>query len=137
MSLFVLPCSRRYGAGANNVKVHTSEQVKQLLAALADEKDDNGKNVSPFTYAETYDEMYAALMTKDKPVLQVSKQTDIITVRGRIWPLEEFLQSIGFIKMGNEMIVTASAATENGGFDAVLADVKLLAETYGWMVEEA
>ena len=101
--------SRRYGNGANHVKVHTSEQVQQLLGALADEKDANGRTVMPFTYAVVVD-MYATLMTKEKPSLQIDKQTDIITLRGKLWPLEEFLQSLGFIKNGNEMIVTTSAA---------------------------
>ena len=78
--------SRRYGNGANHVKVHTSEQVQQLLGALADEKDANGRTVMPFTYAVVVD-MYATLMTKEKPSLQIDKQTDIITLRGKLWPL--------------------------------------------------
>ena len=115
--------------------MHTSEQVKQLLSALADEKDDASKSIGPFTYAETYHERYAELMVKDKPVLCVKQEADAITVSGRLWPLEEFLQSLGFFKMGTEMIVTETAAAENGGFDAVQADVLLFAETYGWQVE--
>ena len=71
--------SRRYGAKANNVKVHTSEQVKELITALADETDANGKRVTPFTYAETYNEMYAELMARDKPILRFSRQTDLLT----------------------------------------------------------
>ena len=78
--------------------------------------------------------MYAALMTKDKPALQISQTTDNITLTGKLWPLEKFLQSLGFIRTGDEMIVTKSAAEEHHGFDAVLADVNLLAQTYGWQV---
>ena len=96
--------------------MHTSEQVKQLLSALADEKDDASKSIGPFTYAETYHERYAELMVKDKPVLNVKQQTDVITVSGRLWPLEEFLQSLGFFKMGNEMIVSETAAEKNFSF---------------------
>ena len=81
--------------------------------------------------------MYAELMSKDKPALQVNQQAHMLTVSGRLWPLEEFLQSLGFFKNGNEMIMTTSAAAEKGGFDAVLKDVKLLALTYGWEMEEA
>ena len=53
----------------------------------------------------------------------------IAPMRSRISP------SLGFFKMGNEMIVSETAAEKNGGFDAVQEDVLLLAETYGWQVE--
>lgn len=127
---------RRYAAEARHVKVHTSEQVQQLLTALLDEKAVNGKGAAPLIYADKYHEMYAELMLKEKPVLIVRKQTDIIAVSGRTWPLEVFLQSLGFNKVGQEMVVTEAAAEENGGFDQVLEDVNLLAETYGWKVEQ-
>jgi hypothetical protein len=119
------------------VKVHTSEQVKELIVALADETDANGKHVTPFTYAETYHEMYAELMARDKPILRFRQQTDLLSLTGRLWPLEEFLQSLGFVKIPDEMIITASGAAENGGLDAVLADVRVLTKTYGWQLVEA
>ena len=119
------------------MKVHTSEQVNQLIAALEDETDDSGKKITPITYQESYLEKYAELMARDKPVIHVTKQTDIITISGRIWPLEDFLASLGFTKISNEMILTASAAAENAGFDAAMADGKLLASTYGWEIVDA
>ena len=130
--------SRRYGNSANNVRVHTSEQVKELISALADETDVNGKRVTPFTYAETYNEMYAELMARDKPILRFCRQTDLLSLTGRLWPLEAFLESLGFAKMPEGMIITASGAAQNGGLDAVLADVQMLAKTYGcWRLVEA
>ena len=100
--------------------------MKELISALAEETDVNGKRVTPITYAETYNEMYAELMARDKPILRFSRQTDLLSLTGRLWPLETFLESIGFVKIPEQMIITASGAAQNGGFDAVLADVQIL-----------
>ena len=127
--------SCRYHNNTNHVKVHTSEQVKQLVTVLSEETDDNNKFPTPFKFTDNYDDMYAQLMLKDKPVLSMNRQTDIITLTGKVWPLELFLHSLGFVKFNSEMVITTSSAEAHGGFDAITADVRALAHTYGWKIE--
>ena len=86
---------RRYHGGCNYVTVRTSEQVKQLIAALSEETDDVGKKATPFGYKESYTAMYAQLMLKDKPVMNATRTEEKITVSGKTYGLQLFLDSLG------------------------------------------
>ena len=64
---------------------------------LSEETDDVGKKATPFGYKETYTTMYAQLMLKDKPVINVTRTEEKITVSGKTYQygLQLFLDSLG------------------------------------------
>ena len=122
--------------GFNYVKLTSSEQLQILLEALGAAEDPRGSKVTPFKFAEDYDEMRAVLMAKDKPVIQIS-DTNVIT--GRYWPLEHYLKDLGFIKLEEGGLRPQSTDRNGLDFDAnaLIEEAIDCATSFGWRVERA
>ena len=78
--------------------------------------------------------MYAQLMLKDKPVMNATRTEEKITVSGKTYGLQLFLDSLGFVRYGEEM--TATATVDRDADDAIMSmtDLRDPAMTYGWQL---
>ena len=74
----------------------------QLLDCLAKEVSENGKSATPYIFDANYDTMLAELMRKEAPVIILTVSEDTLQVRNAVWPLECFLDDLGFEKGGGK-----------------------------------
>ena len=127
---------RRYHQGINYVKVATVQQLDFLLKMLDETVDRNGKSATPFHYADGYEAMRTTLTEKAPPVITVSlsESKDVVTVRGRTWPLEEFFNDLHFVRDGDTFTFVADDTDKNAA-PAAHAEILDLATTFGWHVE--
>ena len=61
----------------------------------------------------------------------MTQTEDKITVTGKTYGLQLFLDSLGFVRYGEEMTATA---TVDRDAHAIMTDLRSLAETYGWQL---
>ena len=120
----------RFFDNTNYVVVKTAKQVDILINAIADRLDDNARTAQPIEHADDFAEMYRTLCTHEAPEIVIKQEADDITITGKVYALGLFLDEIGF-EAANGAYHPKDLLAD---FDKMIADVKELADAYGWSV---
>ena len=115
------------------MRVYTSEQAKIIAECISQERDFKGNPAGPVTYTEDWHTNFPVLEAKEKPVITIDVSPLDVKVTGFVYPLEDLLEDLGFIRHGQATFHLKEI--KDAETTAMLAqDARNMATTYGWNV---